>query len=220
MSPRGLPSAAVALTALLTLSACARAVVVTSGIPPEQTGLASWYGSAHEGRPTASGELFDSGDLTAAHRTLPFGTRLLVTDLESGRAVEVRVNDRGPFVDGRILDLSYAAAVLLAATGRGVIPVKLQIIGVAAAPRAIAGSSAASHGYSLQIGAFTARERADRLRRALDEAGSPAMISEVLVGGAPLYRVRIGPFPDRSTADAAARRLAARGYASVLVTDP
>jgi rare lipoprotein A len=218
MSSGGLRSALIALAALLALSACARAVVVTSGIPPEQTGLASWYGSAHEGRPTASGELFDSADLTAAHRTLPFGTRLLVTDLESGRAVEVRVNDRGPFVDGRILDLSYAAAVLLGATGRGVIPVKLQLIGAGARP--VAGSSAAPHGYLLQIGAFTARERADRLRRALDEAGSPAMISEALVGGAPLYRVRVGPFPDRSAADAAARRLAARGYASVLVTDP
>src|SRR5262245_51153953 len=97
-------SAAIASIALLMLGACARAVVMTPG-PSEETGLASWYGSAHEGRRTASGDVFDPSEFTAAHRTLPFGTRLLVTDLESGRAVEVRVNDRGPFVDGRILDL-------------------------------------------------------------------------------------------------------------------
>src|SRR5581483_2190751 len=85
----------------------------------EQQGRASWYGRQHQRRPTASGEPYDMRALTCAHRTLPLGTRVLVTNLDNGRSVELRVNDRGPFVDGRILDLSYAAAERLGAVGAG-----------------------------------------------------------------------------------------------------
>jgi rare lipoprotein A len=94
-----------------------------------EVGLASWYGAFHHGQPTASGELFDMGRLTAAHRTLPLGTRLWVTNLENGRMVRVRVNDRGPYVAGRILDLSRAAAAALDMVERGVGPVRLEIAG-------------------------------------------------------------------------------------------
>jgi len=99
--------------------------------PPELTllvGRASWYGGAHHGRLTASGERFDMNALTAAHRTLPFGTRLRVVNLNNSRAVEVRVNDRGPVVPGRMLDLSYEAARTLDAVPRGVIPVRITIL--------------------------------------------------------------------------------------------
>ena len=92
-------------------------------------GLASWYGEFHHGRQTASGEVFDMTGLTAAHRTLPLGTRLRVTNLENGRIVRVRVNDRGPYVTGRILDLSHEAARLLDMVERGVAPVRLDIVG-------------------------------------------------------------------------------------------
>ena len=96
---------------------------------PAQVGVASWYGEFHHGQPTASGEIFDMTRLTAAHRTLPLGTHLRVVNLENGRAVRVRVNDRGPYVDGRILDLSREAARALDMEQRGLATVKLEIVG-------------------------------------------------------------------------------------------
>jgi rare lipoprotein A len=96
--------------------------------PAEATGKASWYGKAHHGQPTASGEIYDMHALTAAHRSLPLGTRVLVTNVQNGRSVEVRINDRGPFVRGRILDLSYAAALELGALADGAFRVKLRVL--------------------------------------------------------------------------------------------
>jgi len=95
---------------------------------PTRTGYASWYGRAHQGKLTASGEVYDMRKLTAAHRTLPLGTRVRVTNLQNGRTVFVRVNDRGPMVDGRIVDLSYAAARELHAVDDGVVPVRLDVV--------------------------------------------------------------------------------------------
>jgi rare lipoprotein A (peptidoglycan hydrolase) len=94
-----------------------------------EVGLASWYGDYHHGQRTASGEVFDMRQLTAAHRTLPLGTRLRVTNLHNGRMVRVRVNDRGPYVPGRVLDLSREAARVLDMVERGVVPVRLDIVG-------------------------------------------------------------------------------------------
>lgn len=91
-------------------------------------GLASWYGRQHQGRPTASGEAFDMNKLTAAHRTLPFGTRLRVTNVKNGKSVVVRVNDRGPHVPGRVLDLSYRAARALGMTDAGVARVEVVVL--------------------------------------------------------------------------------------------
>jgi rare lipoprotein A len=93
-----------------------------------QTGTVSWYGARFDERPTASGELFDSGALTMAHRTLPFGTRVRVTNLRNGRSVIVRVNDRGPFVGDRIADLSRAAASSIGMVQRGVAQARLEIL--------------------------------------------------------------------------------------------
>jgi peptidoglycan lytic transglycosylase len=93
-----------------------------------EVGLASWYGEFHHGQPTASGEIFDMTRLTAAHRTLPLGTHLRVVNLENGRDVRVRVNDRGPYVDGRILDLSRQAARALDMEHRGLATVKIEVI--------------------------------------------------------------------------------------------
>jgi len=95
-------------------------------VPGVEEGLASFYGRPHHGKRTASGERFDMRALTCAHRTLPFGTRVRVTDLESGRSVLVRVNDRGPFTEGRIVDLSLAAARALGMVERGVARVRLE----------------------------------------------------------------------------------------------
>ena len=104
--------------------------------PAEATGTASWYGKAHHGQPTASGETYDMHALTAAHRSLPMGTRVLVTNVQNGRSVEVRINDRGPFVRGRILDLSYAAALELGSLSDGAFRVKLRVLEEPAGARA------------------------------------------------------------------------------------
>jgi rare lipoprotein A len=92
------------------------------------TGQASWYGEPHHGQKTASGEIYDMRQFTAAHRTLPMGTRLVVTNLRNGRSVEVRVNDRGPVAAGRIIDLSYAAAEELGALSDGIFPVRVRVV--------------------------------------------------------------------------------------------
>lgn len=97
-----------------------------------QTGRASWYGTPHHGRKTASGEIYDMHQLTAAHRTLPLGTRVKVTNAANGRSVVVRINDRGPYIGGRIIDLSQAAAREIGAIGAGVFSVRLEVLEAAA----------------------------------------------------------------------------------------
>jgi len=95
---------------------------------PDESGSASWYGRKHQGQPTASGEAYDMHALTAAHPSLPLGTRVRVTNLRNGRSVEVRVNDRGPVIADRIIDLSYQAAKTLDALSPGVVPVKIRVL--------------------------------------------------------------------------------------------
>src|SRR5882762_11639707 len=97
-------------------------------LSPYQVGTASWYGEYFDGKPTASGETYDMYDMTAAHRTLPLGSYLRVTNLRNGRAVIVRVNDRGPYVDGRIVDLSYGAAEALQFKEKGLQRVRLDVV--------------------------------------------------------------------------------------------
>jgi rare lipoprotein A len=106
-----------------------------------QEGTASWYGNPHHGKKTASGETYDMNALTAAHRTLPLGTRVRVTNTENGRSVVVRINDRGPFRDGRIIDVSRAAARELGATGHGLFSVRLEVLEEAATGNPAAGES-------------------------------------------------------------------------------
>jgi rare lipoprotein A len=96
--------------------------------PDQQTGLASYYAHMFHGRPTASGEVYDENKLTAAHRTLPFGTRIRVTNLQNGKAVQLRVTDRGPFVDGRIVDVSWRAANELDFVAAGLVKVRLEVL--------------------------------------------------------------------------------------------
>ena len=95
---------------------------------PSENGFASWYGAPYHGQPSASGEIYDQEKLTAAHRTLPFGTRVRVRRLDRKGSVVVRINDRGPFVKSRVIDLSHAAAVRLGMTGGGVVPVILEVV--------------------------------------------------------------------------------------------
>jgi rare lipoprotein A len=105
----------------------------TVEVPPRpdgrvHTGRASWYGEAHHGKQTASGERYDMNAMTAAHRTLPLGTWLMVENPRNGKTVRVRVNDRGPYIDGRVLDLSLAAARALGGIGEGVIAIRYRVV--------------------------------------------------------------------------------------------
>jgi rare lipoprotein A len=116
----------------LVAAGCASPSRATTTPPAPGTrvvGFASWYGQRHQGHATASGEAFDMTKLTAAHRTMPFGTRLRVTNVENGRSVVVRVNDRGPWVNDRVLDVSLAAARALGMTGDGVTKVEIVVLG-------------------------------------------------------------------------------------------
>src|SRR5215470_3057827 len=120
----------------LFLAGCAHRQRAQSIPPPpgavrlgySETGLASWYGNPYHGRRTAGGEIYDMEQLTAAHRTLPFNTWVRVFDLDNDRTVDVRINDRGPFVDGRVIDLSHAAAQAIQMIGPGIARVRLQVM--------------------------------------------------------------------------------------------
>lgn len=122
------------LCLLAVMMACSPTTTVVGAIAGEAQapieGLASWYGPGFAGRLTANGEIFDPSSLTAAHRTLPFGSRVRVTNLNNGRSVVVRINDRGPFVAGRVIDLSRASAEQIGMRGRGIAPVRLEVLDV------------------------------------------------------------------------------------------
>src|SRR5437660_10799976 len=121
--------------ALWLVGAAGCALVRAPAPPPVidgvQLGVASWYGPGFHGNRTANGEIYDQYELTDAHRTLPLGTRVMVTNLSNGRAVQVRINDRGPFVGGRAIDLSYAAAHSIGMVGPGTVRVRIEVLGPA-----------------------------------------------------------------------------------------
>ena len=173
-----------------------------------ERGVASWYGTKFNGRATSSGELYDICQFTAAHKTLPLPSYVRVTNLDNARSLIVRVNDRGPFHAGRVMDLSYAAAVRLGVDRTGTARVELEAVGP--------GDSGASNAASLsppvpapsmnaaparldgervvQVGSFGERDNARRLAERLRDADVDAVdIDRVEVGGRDLWRVRIGP---------------------------
>lgn len=135
-----------------------------------ETGLASWYGHPFHGRASSSGEIYDMEQMTAAHRTLAFGTVVRVHDLDNEKSVDVRINDRGPFVDGRIIDLSHAAARAIQMVGPGTARVRLEILSAPAA--------AGQAYFGVQVGAFRNRENAERLRRAMEAKYGRAQLVE------------------------------------------
>lgn len=164
-----------------------------------EIGIASWYGQEFHGRPTASQEIFDQHDLTAAHRTLPFGTMVLVTNLENGRQVTVRINDRGPFVRGRIIDLSYAAARLLGIVGPGTSRVKIEVVSFN--PK----EEKPTDGYILQVGSFVDPDNARTLYLSLKKEFPDIFVSVYRTDHQTFHRVRL-----RANSEAEARELAAR----------
>jgi rare lipoprotein A len=189
----------------------------STALPPERSvapgayverGVASWYGAPFHGRKSSSGEIFDMNRFVAAHRTLPFGSIVRVTNLNNGKQTEVRIIDRGPFVEGRLIDLSLAAAHAIDMVGTGIAPVRLELV---SSPSLLTGA------FSVQVGAFQKRTNADRLQADLSRR-YPVLVQEYEAPAGRLYRVRVG----RLATEQAAQRFAAqltreRGFRNTFV---
>jgi rare lipoprotein A len=181
-------------------------------------GIASWYGTKFHGNRTSSGEAYNMYAMTAAHKTLPIPSYVEVTNLDNGRKVVVRVNDRGPFHDGRIIDLSYVAAKKLGITAHGTGRVEVRAIDTSpkpAKPRPslIPVAQAAEGGnLYLQVGAFTDRNNAEQLLSQLvGVVNKNVLINRKHEGGNDIYRVRIGPLASPSEAEKLTSRLSPLG---------
>jgi len=148
-----------------------------------EEGNASWYGNPFHGRRASNGEVYDMYKLTAAHRTLPFETMVRVTNLNNGKTTTVRITDRGPFVDNRIIDLSQAAAREIESIGPGIVPVRIEVLG---------NVDVTAGFFTVQVGAFHDRGNADRLRDRLSVNYSPIFIQQYDSSDGAFYRVRVG----------------------------
>jgi rare lipoprotein A len=181
-------------------------LVVCAGLwaDPEMEGLASWYGGKFHGRLTSSGEVFDTNTLTAAHRLLPFGTLVKVTNLDNGLSTVVRINDRGPFVEGRIIDLSRAAADQIGMLGEGVARVSLEIVAFASPDRNV---------YAIQVGAYALEANAERAKATLEHAGFFVTIEKT---GLSVARVLVRGVPDGNLAQTR-RKLESLGFLQYLL---
>jgi rare lipoprotein A len=190
----------IALSALVMIAGCGpkkqkRQVAIPRPVGYTETGIASWYGHPYHGRAAANGEVYDMEKMTAAHRTLPFDTWVRVRNLSNRKQVEVRITDRGPFIDGRIIDLSRAAARDIDLLIPGVAKVRLEII---AAPTMVKGGQ-----YGVQVGAFQEKGNAERLRREMERRFGPAR----LVAWHGMWRVVVGSEATLEAANALAERV-------------
>lgn len=207
-------SGAVSLAlALVILAGCSARRVTAPELGRPQTGIASWYGPGFHGHATTSGERYDQEDLTAAHPSLPLGTRARVTNLDTGRSIEVRINDRGPFAKGRAIDLSYAAARAIDVVGPGTAPVRIEVV-----EHPAGGYSRVV--YCVQAAALRERDMARRLRDDLARQYTDVYISEVQARAEVFYRVRVGPFSERRAAEERARDMMRLGYAATVTEEP
>ena len=188
-----------------------------------EQGIASWYGSKFHGRRTSSGEVYDIYKMTAAHKSLPLPTYARVTNLRNGRSIIVKINDRGPFHNNRIIDLSYVAAAKLGILENGTGLVEVEAIDTSAplpARTQVAGKPPASEDavMYLQVGAFSQRDNADRLRSRLQTANvGTIQVVEGNSDSGTLYRVRVGPLASVNEADRIANTLVSQGISDTRV---
>jgi rare lipoprotein A len=173
-----------------------------------EEGVASWYGVPFNGRPTSTGEIYDMNKFTAAHRTLPFGAVLRVTNLSNGRETEVRINDRGPFVANRVIDLSHAAAEALEMIGPGTAPVRLTLV---------SGPNPGIGFFGVQVGAFQNEDNAERLQAQIEARYSPVTIAIYNSPYGIFHRVRVGRVPSEADAAALAARLRSEDHLTTFV---
>jgi len=188
-------------------------VEVTVPLPPVQeanyreTGIASWYGKELHGKQTANGEVFDMYGLSAAHRTLPLGTFVRVTNLDNFKSITVRINDRGPFFKSRFLDLSYGAAKELGFVSQGTARVKIETIEAVRDPAQ----------YTVQAAVFTEEENARMLKERLNTRFGVVSIVPFETNIARFYRVQVGTYASEERAEQAARKLTLEGLEPVVV---
>ncbi len=194
-----------------------------------ERGVASWYGRKFHGRRTSSGEPYDMHAMTAAHRTLPLPSYVRVRNLENGRSVVVRVNDRGPFLHNRLIDLSYVAAAKLGIVGNGTGIVEVEALTPedVAPPATLATAGAAFEPVPprlfLQVGAFAQWENANALRARLEAAAVQPVMVQAAVGslggvdGRAVYRVRVGPLPSVADGDRLTERVAQLGLGQAII---
>ncbi len=180
----------------------------------KRRGLASWYGTKFHGKKTSMGESYDMFAMTAAHKTLPIPSYAKVTNLRNGRSVIVRINDRGPFHEGRIIDLSYMAAVKLGYHQIGTTEVEVEVINMTAEPSAPVVPSYRQ--YFLQIGAFASLDNARKLR---DQVNSKVVDIQTRIDqsqreGEPVYKVQIGPFSETNQVAQVGEQLRVLGLGS------
>jgi rare lipoprotein A len=173
-----------------------------------QEGVASWYGIPFDGHRTSNGEIYDMHQFTAAHRTLPFGALVRVTNLRNGKQTEVRINDRGPFVADRVIDLSLSAAQAIDMVGPGTAPVRLEMI---------SGANPFAGFFGVQVGAFQIEDNAERLRDRLQASYSPVNITPYDSPNGLLYRVWVGRLPSESAAHQLASQLQANQQLTTFV---
>jgi rare lipoprotein A len=189
----------------------------------EQEGLASWYGREFHGRKTSNGEVYDMYGVTAAHKTLPLGTYVRVHNLANNRTLDVRINDRGPFVAGRVIDLSYTAAQQLGVVGPGTAPVKIMALG-APAEQSAPGQAPQyvpldyySGNFTFQVGAFAERANAERLVQKLAQSYQNAHMVPYFDGSRTFYRVRVGQRPTLEEATVYEQTLKATGFPETFI---
>lgn len=202
-----------------------RYYVLDSAAGFKQRGIASWYGKKFHGRKTSSGEVYNMYAMTAAHKTLPIPVYVRVKNLSNGRSIVVKVNDRGPFVDGRIIDLSYTAAQKLDITGQGTARVEIATlspgrIDVESVTRSIPLPDESAEGVPLfvQVGSFGLELNAMNLMRELQNSNEQAvLISELKTGSGLFFRVRLGPLYDIDEANAIMRRLKGKGFVTARI---
>jgi len=186
-----------------------------SPIPTSRTayGIASWYGPGFNGHRTSSGIIYNEDDLTAASVLFPLGSQVRVTNLANGRVVEVTINDHGPYLHGRAIDLSHRAAITLGMIGTGTARVRMDVL---SAP---AGGPPIGMRYFVQIGSFGNPANAQRVLERVTIYYPDARIIEAESGDAHYYRVRMGAFMDHSQATARASRLSSLGYPAEVITE-
>jgi rare lipoprotein A len=172
-----------------------------------ETGMASWYGKEMHGKQTANGEVFDMYGLSAAHRTLPLGTVIHVTNLDNSKSITVRINDRGPFLKNRFLDLSYGAAKELGFAAQGTVRVKIEAVVAVRGPAV----------YTVQAAIFTEEESARMLKERLGARFGAVSVVPFETNIARHYRVRIGAFSSEDRAEQVAGKLLLEGLEPIVV---
>lgn len=193
------------------------ATPLSSSTQYKEVGIASWYGPNFHGKLTANGEIYDMYEMTAAHRTLPFHSIIKVTNLENGRSVVVRINDRGPYAKGRILDCSKATAKSLGMIDEGTAKVKIEMISLG---EIVDRNLASGTMFAIQVGSFSYSDAARKFLSSLQNRypSQSGYLTSTKVNGREMHRVRLGPYTTREQAEGMLRKLQKDGYEGLIVT--